>query len=104
MAVPVLGREKPGILKSLARSRDLTKGCRWSLVMFWLVTFAVSFLTTMISRHRVLPFGVPSRVLFGRIEAAADSFLTAVVIAVSYIELLRVKEGISVEDVAEIFS
>jgi len=104
VAAPVLEREKPGILRSLGRSRDLTKGSRWSLVMFWLTMFSVSFWMLAISRHWMLPLGVGFHVLFNPLATAADSLVKAVVMAVSYIELLRIKEGIAVEDVAEIFS
>lgn len=104
VAAPVLERERQGILKSLGRSRDLTKGSRWSLVMFWLLTFGVLFWMTTISRHWMLPFGVSFRVLFNPLANVADSFVKAVVMAVSYVELLRIKEGGAVEDVAEIFS
>jgi hypothetical protein len=104
VAIPVIERERPGILKSLGRSRDLTKGSRWSLAMFWLATFGAVLPAFLISRYWVRPLGATSRVSFDELTVAADSFVTAVVMAVTYVELLRVKEGIAVEDVTRIFS
>ncbi|MDG4895635.1 hypothetical protein P9272_18875 [Mesorhizobium sp. WSM4976] len=109
VAIPVLEREKPSILKpsilkSLRRSRDLTKGSRWSLAVLWLIMFGMSSLMIEISRYWVRPFGVASLVWFDVLTTAADSLLTAVIMAASYSEILRVKEGGALEDVSQIFS
>ncbi|CDX24732.1 conserved membrane hypothetical protein [Mesorhizobium plurifarium] len=109
VAVPALEREKPSILKpsilkSLRRSRDLTKGSRWSLAVFWLTMFGMSSLMIEISRYWVRPLGVASLVSFDMLTRATDSLLTAVVMATSYSEILRVKEGGTLEDVSQIFS
>lgn len=109
VAVPALERERPGILKpnilkSLRRSRDLTKGSRWLLAVLWLIMFGMSFLMIEISRYWVRPLGVAFLVSFDTLTTAADSLLTAVIMAASYIEILRVKEGGALEDVSQIFS
>ncbi|TGS88721.1 hypothetical protein EN820_55125, partial [bacterium M00.F.Ca.ET.177.01.1.1] len=37
VTMPVMIQERRGILDSMARSRDLTKGSRWALLWLWLI-------------------------------------------------------------------
>jgi hypothetical protein len=109
VAIPALERTKPSILKpsileSLRRSRDLTKGSRRPLAALWLIMFCMSSLMIEISRYWVRPLGVPSLVSFDMLATAVDSLLTAVMMAISYSEILRVREGGTLEDVSQIFS
>ncbi|MEW6631486.1 MAG: hypothetical protein AB1440_11500, partial [Pseudomonadota bacterium] len=104
VAVPALLQERSGVLKSLARSRDLTKGSRCLLAGFWLGLFLVSFLTGLAARQWIFHSASLIRSLFYVMDDAVESVVMAVVMAVSYVELLRIKDGTSIEDLAEIFS
>ena len=98
VAIPTLVSERSGVFRSLARSRDLTRGSRWPLVGYWLAALSVSSLIGFVSRHWALSFGINFRFFSDVLDMAEP-----VVMAVSYFELRRIREGTGVEDLAEIF-
>ncbi|AZO08398.1 MULTISPECIES: glycerophosphoryl diester phosphodiesterase membrane domain-containing protein [unclassified Mesorhizobium] len=104
VAMPVLIQEGCGILDSMARSRDLTKGSRWRLLGLWLILTVASALASLVVNR----FAIPLNVTFGLLAEAtvrtAVLVLSSVASAVSYVELRRVKEGASVDELAQIFS
>ncbi|UCI06026.1 hypothetical protein [Mesorhizobium sp. B1-1-8] len=104
VAIPVLIQERRGVLGSLARSRDLTAGSRWPVVAVWLVVFLATLAINLSLKRLLFAFGSPSGFFVSTILAAAEFVVGSVVPAVSYVELRRVKEGTSVEELAEIFS
>jgi hypothetical protein len=98
VAVPALMRERSGVLKSLTRSRDLTKGSRRPLLGLWLI-FIVAEIGIGLATNRMLP-----RIVIDAVISTAYSVGMAIVIAASYAELRRVKEGTSADELAEMFS
>ncbi|MES0157299.1 hypothetical protein NKJ81_27540 [Mesorhizobium sp. M0018] len=104
VAIPVLIQEKLGVFASLGRSRDLSKGSRWSLLSLWFPLF-VALVATNFTLGRVLShLGIPLVFFLDALARAVEQVVFSVAIAVSYVELRQVKEGTSVEDLAEIFS
>ena len=104
MSVPVLIQERRGVLGSMSRSRALTKGNRWSLFGLFLILMIIAM---VIQWGILLVF-----VLFGGILAQLGAALVQTVVsmvlsiaaAVSYVELRQVKEGASIDELAQIFS
>lgn len=109
VAIPVLIQERAGVFGSMSRSRDLTRGNRWRLfalfliivVMVWIVQIASSLLT-------LVGGSLGQASLFLAIAAAISGTVSSVLIttaaAVSYIELRRVKEGTSIDELAQVFA
>lgn len=64
----------------------------------------VFFLTGLALRPKTWPFGAPTRYLLDALLDTTNDVVTAVVMAVGYDELLRIKEGTGVDDLAEVFS
>ncbi|MER8441208.1 hypothetical protein NKH36_33000 [Mesorhizobium sp. M1312] len=114
VSVPVLIQERLGVFGSMSRSRALTKGNRWSLfgllLILFLVTIALQMAFALVFGLAFALTGSLSTVglIVGAIGSAlvstVVSTLMSVAIAVSYVELRQVKEGTSVDELAEIFS
>lgn len=104
VTMPVLIQERRGILDSMARSRDLTAGSRWPMLGLWVILVVVSALMSLVINRVAIPLNVTFGLLADAVVRAALLVLSSVVMAVTYIELLRIKEGTGVEDLAEIFS
>lgn len=104
VAVPVLVQERRGVLGSMARSRDLTKGSRWSLFWLWIILI-VAAMAIQLALVAIIPhLGAVAAIALDAVVSALVYTLTAIAPAVCYVELRRVKEGTSVEDLAKIFS
>lgn len=113
VAVPVVVQERPGVFASISRSRALTKGNRWRLFGLFLIigiaAIGLQVLFTVLFEGAIASGGVSTT---GVIAAAVGSSLLStiisavisVAIAVTYVELRRVKEGAGVDELAEIFS
>ncbi|MER9415546.1 hypothetical protein NKI95_06110 [Mesorhizobium sp. M0306] len=104
VAVPVLVQERLGVFGSMKRSRELTKGSRWALFGFWIVLFIAVVLIQAVLSPAIMVFGLTTGIFLGALVTAIVSIVTSIAPAVSYVELRQVKEGTSVEDLAEIFS
>ncbi|MGX8007971.1 hypothetical protein ACVDG8_002675 [Mesorhizobium sp. ORM8.1] len=104
VTMPVLIQERRGILDSMARSRDLTAGSRWPMLGLWVILIVVSVLASLVISRVAIPLNVTFGLLADSVIRAALLVLSSVAMAVTYIELLRIKEGTGVEDLAEIFS
>jgi hypothetical protein len=104
LAIPVLMVENPGALKSLSRSRELTKGYRWHILGVLLLAFVI---TTIINVVVPIPFDLVlpqelSMVVTGVLQLFTTVFL-AVVLAVMYHDLRVAKEGVSTAQLAAVF-
>lgn len=109
VTVPVLVQEREGVFGSLSRSRALTKGSRWRLLAMFLVVFVVLWVLQ-------LPLGMLSLLgasigpafvapaIATAISATLSSVFTTTIAAVSYIELRRIREGTSIDELAQIFA
>jgi uncharacterized membrane protein (DUF485 family) len=105
VAVPALVEERRGVIASMSRSRELTKGSR--LTIFGLVVLFILFyfvLAMIIGFVGLLGTDSP---IVAAIVAAINSTLTgmfmAVMLASLYIELRTVKEGATTDSLASIF-
>ncbi|RWP27402.1 hypothetical protein [Mesorhizobium sp.] len=114
VSVPVLIQERLGVFGSMSRSRVLTKGSRWSLFGLLLVlflaaiaiqmAFALLFGFTFAITGSLSTVGLVVGAIGGALVSTVVSTLMSVAIAVSYVELRHVREGTSVDELAEIFS
>jgi hypothetical protein len=122
VAVPVAIAERPGMLASLKRSSELTKGSRWKIfglmVIYILVSLIISGLlmtflaagngfsvTGMMQASQQLGktgFSLP--LILSQLFSSLLFAFVCVVVAVCYTELRRIKEGAGIADVAKIFS
>lgn len=113
VAVPALIEERRGIYESVQRSRALTRGSRWSifglLVLFAIFTMVVQFITGLVTGVTMFnaASGIPDPALVGiagAIPASLYRMIEAVVVAALYVELREVKEGATVNELAEVFA
>ncbi|WP_143748347.1 hypothetical protein [Mesorhizobium carmichaelinearum] len=104
VAMPVLIQERRNILDSMARSRDLTKESRWALLGLWLILILGGTLVGVVAPRLVVPLNFTFGLIVEAVVKAAVTVLSSVAAAVSYVELRQLKEGTSVEQLAEIFS
>ena len=99
--VPACVVERLGPVKSLSRSSELTYGCRlkiFALYMMGLVFLSIVFFVTYLSTQ-IHP-------VFSIVELIVDSIPIAflnVMTAVIYYELRNVKEGVSIDNLANVF-
>lgn len=113
LAIPVLVEERAGIGGSLSRSRSLTKGARWKL--FGLIAIAVfgvlllqmlaSFVVGIIGGAAAGGTGAVIAIMgLNFIASLLFGMFFATTMAVAYVELRRTKEGVSVDQLAEVFA
>ena len=104
VAVPVTVIERRGVMASLVRSRDLTAGSRWPIFVLLVLSLA-----TTVGFVYGLTIVVDYRTAFWRslaTELGGGSLLVAfwaVVSAVSYFDLKRIKEGAGSDEMAGVF-
>lgn len=104
VSVPVLMEEKLGVIGSMKRSRELTKGSRGKIFTL-LVIFGVVFFVSAV------PFGLlttstaslSSMQIINTVFGTVVGLLSAVFLASLYVELRMIKEGGSVQELAAIF-
>ena len=111
-AIPALVVERAGVLGSLGRSRDLTRGHRWAILGFLLVlglvvfiVFAVVAIGGAFAATMLLPTSGPTVAQI--ITLASNAILSAVngaAVAALYIELRRSGEGGLSVETAEAFA
>ncbi|MER9745289.1 hypothetical protein [Mesorhizobium sp. M0187] len=114
VSVPVLMQERLGMFGAMSRSRALTKGSRWPMFgVFLILCLAALAFQMMFALLIGLIFAFFSglstvALIFGAIGsvliATVVSTVASVAIAVAYVELRQVREGNSVDELAEIFS
>lgn len=105
VAVPVLVEERRGVIGSMRRSMELTKGSRWRIFLLMVVLVIGYFIIAAILG--LLTLVAPGMILMAAIQgltgAAAGLFFAAMVASL-YVELRTVKEGAAVETLGAIFS
>lgn len=113
VAVPACAVERLGPIASLSRSRELTRGYRWHLfglflllmVIMWMIGIALMVPMTMMMMRGE---GGQGFMLFHYIGEAVSALvmtpLFAVMIAVAYVELRAVNEGVDADGVADVFA
>ena len=104
VAIPVAVVEHPGVIDSLKRSADLTKGYRWVIfgillvigIVLVVVTMILSFILLSAAGFTVYSIGVwVLQAIFGAFSATAA--------AVGYYFLRSAKEGVDIGDIAKVF-
>ncbi|MER8633106.1 hypothetical protein NKH55_25565 [Mesorhizobium opportunistum] len=104
VSIPVLIQERLGVFGSMSRSRALTKGSRWALFGLFLILMIIALVIQSMSAVVIYLFhGIAAAVLAALVQTIV-SMVISVATAVSYVELRQVKEGVSVDELAEIFS
>jgi uncharacterized membrane protein len=104
VAVPVLIQERLGVFGSMSRSRVLTKGSRWALFGLFLILIIIAMVIQSVMAMVVVFVGGIVAAVVAALVSTVVSMMVSVATAVSYVELRQVKEGTSVEELAEIFS
>ncbi|RJT37254.1 hypothetical protein D3227_18885 [Mesorhizobium waimense] len=104
VSVPVLIQERLGVLGSMSRSRVLTKGSRWALFGLFLILLIIAAVIQWVMLAVVVLLGGIVAELALALVQSVVSMVLSVAAAVSYVELRQVKEGTSVDELAEIFS
>lgn len=107
VSVPVLVEERRGIIGSMSRSMELTKGSRWHIFLLGVLIIIISLIvggilgavSGMVSMNSLLVAGV-----IGAVGSAISSLIGAALLASLYVELRTVKEGAAVESLGQIFS
>lgn len=109
VVVPVAVIERPGVIASLRRSAQLTKGYRWQVFGTLLIIVVITVCPGFIAGF-VAGFAGPgvSNALFTFVLvywllAGVTIAFMAVLVAVSYYRLRVAKEGVHIEDIARVF-
>ena len=114
--IPVVLAEKEGLGPSLARAWRLLSGDRWRFVALYVIASVVGFAPTMIADVIMVPIALGMHAThrlgdYFRVQMAVVGALSVVVnaafqvmVAVAYLELRRVREGVGVEEASEIFA
>lgn len=115
LAVPVLVQERRGVIGSMVRSAELTRGSRWRIFLL-LLLFLVAYMVVggvigAIAGVSLVSLDVASvqgsSLLLAAVQAimsAIVGLLAAVMIASLYVELRIVREGTTMTGLAEIFA
>ncbi|WP_312165191.1 hypothetical protein [Phenylobacterium sp.] len=110
-AIPALVIERPGIFKSLSRSRNLTRGFRWpifGLLIIYIVAYAVaSTVFGGVVGVAAMAGGATSMMIGTILVSAVIGALAGIVgyagTAAIYYELRAVKEGVGAAQLAAVF-
>ena len=103
VAVPVAVVERPGVMDSLRRSAELTKGYRWPVFGLILTLVVLVLVLSLLGGLLVANMGTVGSVVVSWILSAAIGAVFAVVSAVSYHDLRIAKEGVGAEQIAAVF-
>jgi hypothetical protein len=104
VAVPVSVIEKTGPVRSLGRSRELTKGFRWKIFALVMLAYIVSIIgnTVFVLLAAAVAGTVGGLVMQLLWQGIAGGF-GSVLVAVAYYYLRVAKEGIDVDQIAAVF-
>lgn len=113
VAVPALIEERPGILASIGRSRDLTRGSRWRIfliaILFWFFSAAIQSIVALIGGVSLFDASQPAvdplrAGIAAGASASLSTMIVAVVTAALYVELREVREGATTNELADVFA
>lgn len=108
VSVPALVGERKGVIESMSRSSELTKGTRGRIfllllifcVLYWIASFIVGLLINPMMSSGSMTVALILQSIF----SAVVSLVGAVMVASLYVELRMVKEGVSEQGLASIFA
>jgi hypothetical protein len=111
VSAPAIVFEHRGPLGGLARSSQLTKGRRWSIVglfllvmIIWVVVLAPVAVATHTTISELLsPTALSVGAAIGYVAQAILSAFNAVMLTVTYCYLRAEKEGFGIEEIAQVF-
>ncbi len=112
---PVVVVEKAGVFQAMQRSLALTKNHRWAIfgimVIYAIVVWVISIVVLLLVQGTLMPAPAqamqPPSIIASIVFAILQTFvalLSTVGIAAIYFELRRVKEGVDVTQLAEVFA
>ncbi len=104
VVIPVLVQERLGVFAAMGRSRDLAKGSLWPLMAVWLLIFVAFIALSLVPDGFASSADTKLGLFFNALAVTAIGLVQSIAPAAMYIELRRVKEGASVDELAEIFS
>ena len=100
----MLVQERRGVFGSMTRSAELTKGSRWALLGLWMIVVVGAIALEMVLEKIYPAVGTIAALSIDGASTAVVYMVSTIIPAVSYVELRQVKEGASVDELAEIFS
>jgi hypothetical protein len=111
VSAPATVLERRGPLGGLARSSQLTKGRRWSIVglfLFVMIVWAVVLAPVAVATHMTMsellsPTTLSVGAAIGYVAQAVLSAFNAVMLTVVYCYLRTEKEGFGIEEIAQVF-
>ena len=103
VAVPACAVERLGLVTSLLRSRDLTKGRRWRIFGLVLLLLLLSLVVPLLELALSAVGGQISVVVGDLISIAIVGASSSVIITVTYHDLRATKDGIDIEQIAAVF-
>ena len=110
VVVPAEVVEKAGIFGSFGRSRQLTKGHRWSVFALLIIYVILMGVVSAVAQGVTTPFLMsndPGAAIGAALATAAlqavTSLFAAVGVTALYFELRRVKEGVGADQLAAVF-
>lgn len=107
VAAPVLLVERRGIVDSLHRSAELTRGSRWWIfllfILYGLLSFFVGTVLNLAVGNDPSEGDAAVGALVQTVAATVTGLIYAVVIASLYVELRTIKEGTTMQRLAAIF-
>jgi len=104
VAIPVAVVERPGVIESLKRSADLTKGQRWTIFGIVLVIgIILAVIGAILGGILVAAIGFTGLSIALWVLNAVFGAFSATTAAVGYYFLRATKEGIDIGDIAKVF-
>jgi hypothetical protein len=111
VAVPAYVVERPGIIASIQRSAELTRGSRLMIFVLFIVYLVASIVIGIVfgAAGGILSFAsggafsLVSRVVIQPVIAVAQAMVGATGAAVLYVDLRRVRDGVGPEGLSAIF-
>jgi hypothetical protein len=104
VAIPAAVIERPGVVASLKRSADLTKGFRWSVFGILVIIVVAGIVIGLILQFIVLSAaGFTAYSIVNWVIQAVFTAFSATAAAVGYYFLRVAKEGADIADIAKVF-
>ncbi len=102
VAVPAAVIERTGVINSLRRSAELTRGYRWKVFGVIVIIYIGQFVLDALTRFVLTAAPIFSSVASFLITVAITAYF-AVVTAVCYHDLRVLNDGVGVDDIARVF-
>lgn len=104
VAIPAAVVERPGVIASLQRSAELTKGYRWPVFGILVIIVVVVLAVMLVLQFILLRSAAPGLFVFvSWIVESVFSAFSATAAAVGYYFLRVAKEGVDIDQIARVF-